>query len=121
MKNKKSSMVLILCFFLLAVLAGCDNGFHDTDGDGIVQPASVRNVTLDTFSDCVNENVHLHDGIYYSGHYNNDGHGHHGLTAENACSITNCQETNLHQHNGTHYTGHSGGDNCGDHHGNGHT
>jgi hypothetical protein len=117
MKNKIS---LISCVFLLVALVGCDNGFHDMDKESNVLPVSVRSVTLDMFSDCVNENVHLHDGIYYSGHYNNDGHGHHGLTADNFCSITDCQKTNLHQHNGTHYTGHFSGDNYGNHHGNGH-
>jgi hypothetical protein len=120
MKNKPSPIFFVLCVFLLVALAGCDNAFHDKDKDDIVPLVNVRNVTFDPFSDCVKENVHLHNDIYYSGHYNNDGHGHHGLTADNVCSIADCQETNLHQHNGTHYTGHSGDDNCGEHHGNEH-
>ena len=120
MKEKKFLTFLTICALLLTALISCDNGFHATDKEDNVSLANVRSVTFDTVSGCINENIHLHDGIYYSGHYNNDGHGHHGLTADNVCSIKNCQQTDLHQHNGMHYTGHSGNDGCGNHHENGH-
>jgi hypothetical protein len=119
MKQKISLFSFAIYIFLFVALAGCDNNFHDTKKDNNVPFASVQSVIFDTVSDCINENVLLHNGIYYSGHYNNDGHGHHGLSADNVCSITNCQETGLHQHNGIHYTGHSGNDAC-NHHENGH-
>jgi hypothetical protein len=54
--------------------------------------------------------VHEHSGVYYSGHYNNDGHDHseHHLQADEACASLDCRETGLHQHNGTRYAGHHG-------------
>jgi len=42
-------------------------------------------VVLFIISGCTLEEVHQHNGAHYSGHYNNDGHGHHGLQADDVC------------------------------------
>jgi len=103
---------------LLVVLAACGYASHDQDENHNAPLAKIQDVKSDTFVGCTNENVHSHDGVNYSGHYNGDGHEHqgHGLKASSVCTVANCQNTNLHQHNGTHYAGHSGSCRGGNHH-----
>jgi hypothetical protein len=106
--------VFFILLALMVAFLSCENGVTDNNPLGI---ASIRSAVYDTAVGCVVETVHTHNGIHYSGHYNNDGHGHYGLQADNVCGLVNCEETGLHQHNGTHYAGHAGNDG---HHGNGH-
>ena len=120
-------MKKILLFSLLTVvlltISGCENGLSH-DGNGVISVQNIRSVTLDPVAGCTLEEVHQHNGVYYSGHYNNDGHGHHGLEADDICIIAACGITGLHEHDGIHYAGHhsSDGHYGNDHHGgnNGH-
>jgi hypothetical protein len=105
--------------FALIIVASCDTGINSDDGHNTVTLASIRSAAVDPVSNCAIEQVHQHGNDYYSGHYNNDGHGHHGLQANDICIFTDCEETALHDHNGTHYAGHHGSDNHNGH-GNGH-
>ena len=132
MKKKSVNPVWpVVLMGIVFAIGGCENGLTDLGGSHSNNNAgntgdktsenpllaNIRSVTLDPASNCTNEQVHEHSGVQYSGHYNNDGHGHHGLTADAACAVTDCEQTGLHTHNGTHYAGHSGSDGCG-HHGN---
>jgi hypothetical protein len=118
---KSRSWLLMGFITVVFALTGCENALngdgHNSGGGGNTNLASTRSVENDPVSGCVNENVHSHDGEHYSGHYNNDGHGHQGLQADEPCAQQGCQKTDLHKHNGTHYAGHSGADG---HHGNEH-
>jgi len=125
-------MKKILLFSLLAVvlliISGCENGLsHDKNGlnnDGKELTArNILNAAIDNVSGCILEEVHQHNDVYYSGHYNNDGHGHHGLAADDICVLPTCEITALHTHNGTYYSGHNsscGHDGYGHHSGNSH-
>ena len=110
---------IVLCSLLAVVLfiiSGCENGLN-YDGNGLISARNIRSAALDPVAGCTLEKVHQHNGVYYSGHYNNDGHGHHGLQADDVCVIAACGVTDLHTHNGIHYAGHNSS--CG-HSGNGH-
>jgi hypothetical protein len=112
----KNISIFIVLAFVLAVFTSCNSG----DGGGLnILPASIRSAAYDPVTNCVVEQVHQHNGAYYSGHYNNDGHGHHGLHADDVCAVNTCTETGLHQHNGIHYAGHHGSD-AHDYHGDEH-
>jgi hypothetical protein len=108
---------VIIGISILAVLSACENGWADNRNSNPL--VDVRSAVYDTVNGCVVEEVHTHNGIQYSGHYNNDGHGHHRLATDEACVLSGCNDTGLYQHNGTHYAGHAGNDGC-SHHGNGH-
>jgi len=112
-------MKKILLFSLLAVvlfiISGCENSLNH-DGNGLTA-RNILNAASDTVAGCTLEEVHQHNGVHYSGHYNNDGHGHHGLAADNVCVLPNCEITDLHTHNDIHYAGHNSS--CG-HDGDGH-
>jgi len=112
---KKILLVSLLAVFLL-IISGCENG-HTHDRSGLISAQNIRSAASDPVAGCTQEEVHQHNGVYYSGHYNNDGHGHHGLRADDVCIITACGVTDLHEHNGIHYAGHN--NSCG-HSGNGH-
>jgi len=119
-------MKKILLFSLLAVvlliISGCENGLNH-DGNGLIAAQNIRSATSDPVAGCILEEVHQHNDIQYSGHYNKDGHGHYGLQADDVCVLSACEVTALHTHSGVHYTGHNSscgyyGD--GHHGGNGH-
>jgi len=119
-------MKKILFFSLLAVVlfvvSGCENGLNH-DGRELISAQNIRSAALDPVAGCTTEEVHQHNGVHYSGHYNNDGHGHHGLQADDVCVLPNCEITASHTHNGIHYAGHNslcGHDGNGHHGGNGH-
>jgi hypothetical protein len=132
-KNMQKRFIMLGSALLALAVTGCDNlltGNHDGDtGDrhnsgtpnntANTVLASIRSAVYDPASDCAIEGVHTHNGVSYSGHYNNDGHGHQGLQADTVCVITGCEQTGLHEHSETHYAGHAGDDSC-NHHGNGH-
>ena len=113
----KNIVFLFIFLSLIFVVMGCDHNIDPNNNHNNIPLESIRNVAEDPVIDCIVEQVHQHNGIYYAGHYNNDIHGHHGLTADNICTLTSCQKTSLHEHNGIHYAGHHG---LNDHHGNGH-
>jgi len=119
MVTMKKIVFLPALVFVLMVVASCDTGINSNDGHNTVPIASIRSVAVDPVADCVIEQVHQHGNDYYGSHYNNDGHGHHGLQADDICKFTDCKESELHNHNGTHYAGHHGSDNHNGH-GNGH-
>ena len=100
----------ILLFFLLAVvlliISGCENGLSH-DENGLISAQNVRAAALDPVAGCILEDVHQHNGVYYSGHYNNDGHGHHSLAANDICVLPACEITASHTHDGIHYAGHN--------------
>jgi hypothetical protein len=125
MSKKIIVLTIAVCVVCLLVLSGCE---HAAGGGGMsggttntanAVLANIRSAVDDPVTDCISEILHSHNAIQYSGHYNNDGHGHHGLQADNVCAVADCVETGLHQHNGTHYAGHAGNDICG-YHGGGH-
>jgi hypothetical protein len=110
--KKFSVSVYIFTFSVVSFLfvLGCENNPNAHDGysaDNEIALSLIRDVAEYPVTDCAIEQVHQHDGAYYSGHYNNDGHGHSGLRADNTCTINSCTKTDLHQHNGVHYTGHN--------------
>ena len=102
---------------LIFVCIGCDNVLTGGDEPPVLE--SIRSAVYDPVNDCAIETVHTHNGIQYTGHYNHDGHGHHGLTADTVCPVADCEQIGLHQHSGTHYAGHAGDDAGADHHGKG--
>jgi hypothetical protein len=114
----KNILFLVFLCIVFLFISGCDNDLNSDNDLNNIPLANIRSVADDPILDCVVEQVHQHNGIHYSGHYNNDGHGHHGLQADNICTIDYCTETNLHEHNGIHYTGHN--NSCGNGHSNGH-
>jgi hypothetical protein len=121
---KKLFIILRSVLLALAVI-GCENGLT-SNHDGSMNGGNINNTALarirsagdDPVTDCAIEGAHIHNTIQYSGHYNNDGHGHQELQADTICARTDCAEIGLHQHNGTHYAGHAGNDNS-NHHDNG--
>ena len=113
---KNILFLIILVFAFLAVL-GCDHNNDPNNDPNNILLSNVRSVADDPIVNCIEEQLHQHNDNYYAGHYNNDKHGHHGLTADNICTINSCDKTSLHEHNGVHYAGHHGYDG---HHGNGH-
>ena len=105
---KKVLLLSVLMTFLFTI-SGCDNGLHNNGSHNNIAPANVRDVALLNIGQvhgCTDENVHQHNGVNYSGHYNNDGHGHNGLHADDICILSTCNDTALHKHNGRHYAGH---------------
>jgi hypothetical protein len=73
----KKLMKKILWFFLLAVflliISGCENGLNH-DENWLISARNIRIAILDPVAGCTLEEVHQHNGVHYSGHYNNDGH-----------------------------------------------
>jgi hypothetical protein len=108
----KNILFLISLGIAFLSINGCE---LDHNSNNNIPLANIRSVTEDPVLNCAIEQVHQHNGIHYSGHYNNDGHGHHGLQADNICTRNYCSETNLHNHNGINYAGHHGS--CGNKHG----
>jgi hypothetical protein len=111
----KNILLLVLLGIAIFFSYGCESAHNQNK---YISLANIRSVVEDPVLDCAVEHVHQHNGIHYSGHYNNDGHGHHGLQADNICTINSCSETNVHNHNGIHYAGHHGS--CGNSHTHGH-
>ena len=116
---KKLGFIAFLSFVLFF---SCDNGLSSNNSHNSgASLSNIRSAVYDPVTGCTIEQVHQHNGIYYGGHFNNDGHGHHGLYADTICILDSCSVTNLHQHNGRYYAGHHGSDSCVGHgHGNGH-
>jgi len=106
---------LIRLSVVILMISGCEHGFAD-DTDELAPVSSILSAALDPAANCVIEEVHEHDGVYYGCHYNYDGHGHEGLQADSTCGLPNCGETGLHEHNEVCYAGHAGDDGC-NHHG----
>jgi hypothetical protein len=104
MKRHFSSAIIACSVILMAYGYSHSNSSNSASKE----PRSVRNASLDPVADCTIEHEHQHDGEYYAGHYNNDGHGHHGLKADNICPFANCEKTSLHRHNGMNFAGHHG-------------
>jgi hypothetical protein len=113
----KTILFLIVLVSIFFVALGCEHNINSNDNHSDILISNVRSVADDPVIDCVVEQVHQHNGNYYAGHYNNDIHRHHGLTANDICTINSCDKTSLHEHNGIHYAGHHGSDG---HHNNGH-
>ena len=113
----KNILLFSILVFTLLIASACETGFGSSNDT--IPVSSIRSAASDPVVNCAIEEVHQHDGIHYAGHYNNDGHGHHGLEADNICTINSCTETGLHRHNGIYYAGHHGSDGHGGH-GNGH-
>jgi len=108
-----------LMILAILMVTSCGDAFGSNDGHFRIPASSIRSAAYDPVLNCAIEQVHQHNGIYYGGHFNNDGHGHHGLHADDFCSLNNCNEISLHMHNGVHFAGHHGSDgHIG--HGNGH-
>jgi hypothetical protein len=107
---KKDILLFSVLVFAVLMVSGCDTGLGTNNGHNQISLSSIRSVANDPVANCAVEEVHQHNGVHYGGHYNNDGHGHHGLQANDICIVTNCEETGIHQHNGTHYAGHHGSD-----------
>jgi hypothetical protein len=107
MKNILFLIVLVSAFF---VVLSCDHNTNPNNNYDDIPLSNIRSVADDPIVGCIVEQVHQHNSNYYSGHYNNDIHGHHGLIADNICPINSCDKTFLHEHNGIHYAGHHGSD-----------
>nr|AGS53380.1 hypothetical protein [uncultured bacterium contig00018] len=116
----KNILIFSALAFVLAMASGCDHGL--TANNNTISASNIRSAIYDPVTDCSIEEVHQHNGTYYGEHYNNDGHGHHGLHADNVCLINTCEITGLHQHNSIYYAGHNNscGHGVGSGHGNGH-
>jgi hypothetical protein len=113
---KRITYLSLLTAILLA-FSGCNLGLDQAgNSHNAVSAQNIRSATLDPVSGCTLGQTHQHNGEYYSGHYNNDGHGHSGLAADNFCTVSTCAATDTHTHNGIHYAGHN--NSCG-HSGNG--
>jgi len=112
----KKILLFSLLTVVLLIISGCENGLNH-DGKSLISAQNIRGAASDPVADCIMEETHQHDGVHYSGHYNNDVHGHHGLQADDVCALPACETTTSHTHNGIHYAGHNGS--C-DHDGNGH-
>lgn len=103
-------MKKVLLFSVLVAVLGCskhnpfDNENHNGNG---VAAKNVSSATLDPVAGCDEQRVHRHGDIDYSGHYNNDGHGHHGLAADDPCGRADCDRVDSHEHDGNHYAGHN--------------
>jgi hypothetical protein len=112
----------ILCFVFIFLMAiSCNSAFATDSKHYGIPVSSILSAAYDPVVNCVIEQVHQHDGIFYGGHFNNDGHGHHGLHADDVCTLSYCEEIYLHQHNGVHFAGHNGSGGCVGHsHKNGH-
>ena len=109
MNNRINGFLVFGFIICMIFMMSCENmdKYDENSKISNVSLLNVNNVVNDPIKNCIDENIHQHDnGTYYSGHYNNDGHEHYGLMADNACSITSCNEIALHRHNGTHYSGH---------------
>jgi hypothetical protein len=67
---------LIICFLIISMglITACEHfaGYNESFLYSNNPTMNICNI-----DGCINENVHQHDGIYYSGHHNNDKHGHH--------------------------------------------
>ena len=115
----KNILLFTFLFFAFLIVSACENGYNSNNDHDPVPVANIRSAINDPVVNCFIEEVHQHNGNYYGGHYNNDGHGHHGLQADNICTVGSCTETSLHQHDEIHYSGHHGSDGHNSH-GNGH-
>jgi len=103
MKNIFSLIILVFAFF---AILGCDHNNNPSNNQNNISLSNIRSVADDPVANCIVEQLHQHNGNYYAGHYNNDIHGHHGLSADDICTVNSCDENSLHQHNGNYYAGH---------------
>jgi hypothetical protein len=104
MKNILFFSVLAFAFLFIS---GCDLAYNE-NGNNAIPVANIRSAASDPVADCAIEEVHQHNGVYYAGHYNNDGHGHRYLQADYICTESYCYETGLHCHNGIPFAGNYG-------------
>jgi len=102
----KTMLLIIMSSAIILLISGCDNGLSGNTHNNI-SAQNVRSAVFCPSAGCTQEEVHQYNGVYYSGHHNNDGHGHNGLRADNICNKQNCEETALHSHDGRHYAGHN--------------
>lgn len=90
---KKISTLLVVSTLLLMIV--CAAGLAET----------VEAYPLCTVLNCNYSEDHAHHGIFYSGHFMEDGHDYHLL-----CNVQNCKEVGSHEHHGVTHMAHHADD-----------